>query len=155
MTWMEDRTVVVPIDMSEFSLKAVQTADSLVPDRKQLRIIYVLPVIEPAEPGVLWTTIDERERLEHADEALAKFLEDHGYSDLDVETRLGDAGHEIVAYAEEIDAGLIVISSHGRNVFQRMLLGSVTDRVVHLGHCPILVLKEKRDSSKQEHSESK
>ncbi len=141
MTWMQRSIVVVPIDISDDSLAALETAACHVDDRANLRVIHVLPVLEPAEPGVIWHTIDDQSRARHADEALREALAKRGFEDLEIVTRFGDPGREIVRYAEEVEAGLIVIPSHGRSGWQRLLLGSVADRVVHMAHCPVLVLK--------------
>lgn len=144
MSWTQQRIVVIPIDMSEFSMKAFEVARELVPSLEQLRIIHVLPVLEPMEPDITFSTIDDRGRIENAKEMLRNFLKQHGYENLSLDVRLGDPGNEISYFAEEIGAGLIVIPSHGRGMLRRMLLGSTTDRVVHLSPCPVLVLKEKK-----------
>jgi len=55
---------------------------------------------------------------------------------------MGKADHEIVALAEEIVAGLIVMGSKGRGGIRRALMGSVSDAVVRHAHCPVLVVRE-------------
>jgi nucleotide-binding universal stress UspA family protein len=55
---------------------------------------------------------------------------------------MGKADHEIVALAEEIAAGLIVMGSKGRGGIRRALMGSVSDAVVRHAHCPVLVVRE-------------
>ena len=47
----------------------------------------------------------------------------------------------IVAYAEEVGAGLVVLSSVGRSGVPRMLIGSVAMRVTELAHCPVLIVR--------------
>ncbi len=54
----------------------------------------------------------------------------------------GKGDHEIVALAEEIGAGLIVMGSRGRGGIRRALMGSVSDAVVMHAHCPVLVVRE-------------
>jgi nucleotide-binding universal stress UspA family protein len=49
---------------------------------------------------------------------------------------------EIVALAEEIRAGLIVMGSRGLGGIRRALMGSVSDSVVRHAHCPVLVVRE-------------
>ena len=144
MKKIAESLIVVPIDMSEFSLKACTVAADIAANRDQLRFVHVLPVFESTEPGVIWTSVDDCGRLDNAREVLRDFLAERDFENVSVEIRLGDPGNEIAIYAEEIDAGLIVIPSHGRGILQRMLLGSTTDRVVHLAHCPVLVLKNKK-----------
>ncbi len=54
----------------------------------------------------------------------------------------GRTAPEIVALAEEIGAGLIVMGSRGRGGVRRALMGSVSDAVVRHAHCPVLVVRE-------------
>jgi nucleotide-binding universal stress UspA family protein len=53
----------------------------------------------------------------------------------------GRVAPEIVALAEEIGAGLIVMGSRGRGGVRRALMGSVSDSVVRHAHCPVLVVR--------------
>lgn len=52
-----------------------------------------------------------------------------------------DPAHEIVKYAEKEGADLIVVGSRGLTGIKRVLLGSVAEKVVHLAHCPVLVVR--------------
>ena len=143
MSFFANRLIVVPIDMSEFSMKAFKAATEIADDPGHIRIVHVLPILEPVEPGIIWSAVDDATRIDRVRESLQGFMKQQGYENPHLEIRLGDPGNEISLYAAELDAGLIVIPSHGRGVLTRILLGSTTDRVVHLAHCPVLVLKEK------------
>ena len=55
--------------------------------------------------------------------------------------RTGDARHEIVGYASEWRADLIVLGSHGRRGVDRFLLGSVSDGVVHHAPCSVQIVR--------------
>ena len=143
MTWLPRQTVVVPVDFSDDSFAALQTARELAGEPAHVHVVYVVPVLEPAEPGVIWHTVDDDSRRRHATDALKKELDARGLSTDQLFIRFGDPGHEIVRHAEEVDAGLIVVSSHGQTGLKRLLIGSVADRVVRLAHCPVLVLKRR------------
>jgi nucleotide-binding universal stress UspA family protein len=52
----------------------------------------------------------------------------------------GNAEHEIVAQAEHLAADLIVMGTHARKGIQRLLLGSVTERVLRTTHVPVLTV---------------
>src|SRR5215216_6426452 len=54
---------------------------------------------------------------------------------------LGRPDAEIIAKAEEIGAGLIVMGSRGFGAMRRVLTGSVSDSVVRHAHCPVLVVR--------------
>ena len=53
----------------------------------------------------------------------------------------GDAGNAIVKYAASMSNNLVVMSTHGRSGLGRMLLGSVTDKVVRQSGDPVLVIR--------------
>ena len=55
--------------------------------------------------------------------------------------RVGRPAEEIVALAQEIEAGLIVMGSRGLGGVRRALMGSVSDSVVRHAHCPVLIVR--------------
>jgi nucleotide-binding universal stress UspA family protein len=141
-SWLPKQRVVVPVDFSDDSFAALETALALVPDASHLSLIYVLPVLDPAEPGVIWTTVDDESRRHHAELALAERLGDTRFSNAKTHIAFGDPGHEIADFAQQEQADLIVLSSHGRTGLTRLLIGSVAEKTVRLAHCPVLVLKK-------------
>jgi len=141
VTWLPRKTVVVPIDFSDDSFAALEVAAELTDDATRIDLVHVLPHLEPADPGVIWQAIDDSSRAEHAQEALNKELAGRRQSVGRIVVRFGDPGREIAEYAEEVSAGLIVLSSHGRSGLERLLIGSVAERVVRLAHCPVFVLR--------------
>jgi len=54
---------------------------------------------------------------------------------------VGPAYRVIVELAQEWEAGLIIMGSHGRTGLKRLLMGSVTERVVGQAPGPVLVVK--------------
>ena len=135
MTWTIDKPVVVPFDFSEHSEAALKRAASLVSRPELLHVLHVLPFLIPTEPGVVWATVDDAHRIQHALESLRTSVNNLQ------EVRLGDPGQIACDRAEELAAELIVVGSHGRTGLTRMLLGSVAERVVRLAHCQVLVVK--------------
>jgi len=142
MHWLPRKTVVVPIDFSDDAFATLETAGELAADRADLHVIHVLALMEPTDPGIIWATIDDESRRDHASKALHKQLADRGFDDIEVIIRFGDPGHEIATYAKQVKAGLVVVSSHGQTALRHLLIGSVAERVVRLAHCPVLVLKQ-------------
>jgi nucleotide-binding universal stress UspA family protein len=65
--------------------------------------------------------------------------------DLEVETIFteGDPGHEIVRVAEELNADLIVLGTHGYTGWKRFTIGSVAELVVRHAPCAVLTIRPK------------
>jgi nucleotide-binding universal stress UspA family protein len=61
--------------------------------------------------------------------------------DIDTLTCQGIAADEIAHAAKELGVGLIVLGSHGWGPVRSALLGSVSEHVLHLAHCPVLVVR--------------
>jgi nucleotide-binding universal stress UspA family protein len=141
MAWFPRRIVLVPVDFSDDSLASLQVAKDLVSDLAHLYVLHVLPIWEPNEPGAIWEAVDEPSRAQHANEALRKKIDELEMTGAQAVVHFGDPGHEIADYAQEIQAELIVVSSHGRSGLTRLLIGSTAERVARLAHCPVLMLK--------------
>ena len=64
----------------------------------------------------------------------------------------GDPAHEIAEAARSYNAGLIVMSTHGHGPLYRLLLGSVTAKVLHETQCPVLTGAHLEESQSREFS---
>lgn len=139
--WLPKKNVVVPLDFSESSIAALHTALSLVVDPSAVHVVHVLPDLSAMEPGVRWGEITDESRSTHVIAAIRERLRnDHDCEGVTIAVRVGKPSREITNYARDIAADLIVISSHGEGIVSA-ILGSTTERVVHLSPCPVLVLK--------------
>ncbi len=141
MAWLPKKSVVVPFDFSQQSARALESAEELVDDVSHLHVLHVLPKIPVAEPGVVWTSIDNEARSRHAEMAFREGFAASPFCKADFHVRIGDPGSEIAKFAEQLQAELIVMPSHGRGGIPRLLIGSVAERVLRLAHCPVLVLR--------------
>jgi nucleotide-binding universal stress UspA family protein len=63
--------------------------------------------------------------------------------------REGEAWEEIVSVADEMDADLIVLGTHGRHGLARALLGSVAEQVVRSSHRPVVTLGAPAENKKK------
>lgn len=141
MSWLPKKTVLVPVDFSTASADALQTAMQLVAQPKDLHVLYVtLPPVTLSTPEG-WATDNAPARAQAAAQQLSKFLAGHHASEVTQLIREGDPGLMIADYADEAHADLIVMPSHGYHGVARVLLGSVTERVLRHAKCPILVLR--------------
>lgn len=133
--------LLLPVDGSRFSrratARALDLAESLGGELAAVSVLDVPPGFVTEVPEV---ARDLRERLVELVEGVAREAAARGLS---LETRVveGSAYRVIVELAREWRAGLIVMGSHGRTGLKRLLMGSVTERVVGLAPCPVLVVK--------------
>lgn len=142
MTWLPKKSVVVPVDFSEPSLAAVETALDFVASPKDINVIHVLPTLSPAEPGMIWEVLNDESRCDSAEANLRNRLSGPKFEQIRVKSTVGDPGQKIVDFASQVEAELIIMPSHGRTGLKRLLIGSVAERVVRLASCPVLVLRE-------------
>lgn len=141
MGWLPKNRVIVPVDFSDLSLSAVDTALQLVNAPRDVIVVHVLQDMAPLEPGELWTSVDTAARVQRVALALRERLQEPRHAEVRMDVLVGDPGHEIADLAARENADLIVLPSHGRTGLTRLLIGSVAERVVRLSHCPVLVLR--------------
>ena len=141
MNFVPKQNVLVPFDFSDMSVQSLETALKLVESPAHVHVLHVLPDMQVNEPGMVWGRVDNESRTRHAEQAMRDRLNAPHYAGLQFAVEFGDPGHEIAEYADKHGTELIVISSHGRTGWKRVLIGSVAERVVRLCHCPVLVLR--------------
>jgi nucleotide-binding universal stress UspA family protein len=142
MTGLHTKKTVIPVDFSDESIAAIDTALEIASDATEVHVVHVLPEISPSEIGVAWSAVDNETRIRHATQALRERLDSPKYDRLEFQVEVGDPGHRVAGYAADIRCDLIVVPSHGRRGVSRMLIGSVAERIVRLAHCPVLVLRK-------------
>lgn len=136
-----DRPIVVPIDFSDEADQAVERALEIAAVASGVHLLHVAQPLLYLEPTAIYEPLDDQSRREALLNAMATRFADPKYDGLHFEVRFGDPGTEIVSYASKVNAGLIVLPSHGRTGLAHLLIGSVAERVVRLAKCPVLVLR--------------
>ena len=145
MNWFKQKDILVPYDFSEESKSAIEVALELAEKQSDIHVLHVMYELTVTDPGVIWHSIDDEKRRQHVIGEFTEKTADLEINDVHFEVGIGDPGAVIAEKAEEIDAGMIVIPSHGRTGLTRLMLGSVAERVVRLAKCPVLVLKKQRE----------
>jgi len=141
MTWCATKTIVVPIDFSEESFRALDQALEMVESPSQVHVVNVLQDLTVGVPEFALGAVEKERQVREARQALIDRFKDGERQGVRSYVCYGEPGIEIAKYAEEVKADLIVMPSHGRTGFKRLLIGSVAERVVRLAHCPVMVLK--------------
>ena len=141
MSWDPEKPIVVPVDFSGESEQALAAAKTITPENSNLHLLHVLFPLDNASPGVVWGGVSDEEREKAIREEFEELLAGKGLDDAKRIIRFGNPGLEIAEYAEEIDAGLVIIPSHGYHGMKRFILGSVAERVIRHAKCSVLVLR--------------
>ena len=142
MVWFEDKKIVVPIDFSEQSCRALDEAIAIAADLSHVYAVYAAATPSAMSPEAIWQDISEEMRRSKIKAYFKQEFPDEKYRGISFEVVFGDAGHLIAEYAEAVGGDVIVMPSHGRTGIKRLLLGSVAERVLRLAHCPVLILRE-------------
>jgi len=137
--------ILCPVDFSDTSRHALHHAAALATwYESTLSLLYVHPVAGvtagapglPLMPGVVLTEVDRQAmRGSLLDFARAEIGDAPAVTCDVIE---GRAAPEIVDAAGTQAASLIVIGTHGRSGFERLAIGSVTEKVLRTASCPVL-----------------
>jgi nucleotide-binding universal stress UspA family protein len=142
MAWLS--RILAPVDFSPRCHGAAQYAEALARHFQSELILFhaVSPPLGLYAPpqALVYSTADEmtEDRLDQRENELDGYLADQcpGIPITRAVVR-GDPAQEIVEYARDHNAGLIVMGTHGYTPFRRFLLGSVTANVLHDAGCPV------------------
>lgn len=138
------KTILAPTDFSDLSANGVRYAGQLAREMEAELIIFNVVVLDESN------TIDRREMEQHR-KRLGDFVAEK-VADACVGLKMRqvvDAGQPfgaIVDCAEKEAVDLIVMSSHGRSGLSRMLIGSVTDKILRGAPCPVLVVPLQKEN---------
>lgn len=140
--------LLVPVDGSDVSNKAIDTARKMI-EEGSAREVTILHVLQPSEVmpfNGLNMPVDYPQFYEELNKAARLVLENaEQRMNLKEKTRIqmeyGSPVEIICKEAEQEKYDLIIIGNRGLNRFQRVLMGSVSSKVVTLAPCPVLVIK--------------
>jgi nucleotide-binding universal stress UspA family protein len=147
---VEFRRVLVPIDGSELSNLALDQAKKLVGYLgAKLLVLFVEPRALLLVLEALEEYPEEQEKYLHRarsliDQAVQDFPEAEAIWREAGAERIGDV---IAQVAKERGVDLIVMGTHGRTGLDRVLLGSVAERVTHRAHCAVLLVRQAKGGS--------
>ena len=138
--------IVAATDGSDQSLRAANVAAALA--RSNEAHLFIVTVVRPPEGW--WGIVGAPPPAESLGNALAdaqrvvleKTVDAVDLAGVDYETveEVGDPANQLAAFAEEKGADLLVIGQRGAGLVERIMVGSVADRLVHIAHTPVLVV---------------
>jgi nucleotide-binding universal stress UspA family protein len=144
---LEIQRILCPIDFSDYSRHALDHAVAIA--RRYDSTITVMHVFSaapmaayaPGSPGFesIVLTRADRDRLLVE---MKRFIETETTQEISIEVtiREGNTATEILSHAVDLKADLLVMGTHGRSGFERLLLGSVTEKIIRKASCPVLIV---------------
>jgi len=137
------KRIVVPVDLASHSETLVHYAANVA---KQFSAnLYLIHVIAPFPADTMIGApfaLECQEKLNSAAKERMSGLLEGLPTTIEVNTEVvhGDPVDKITYFAEEKGADLIITSTHGAKGIEKILLGSVAERVLKRAHCPVLVI---------------
>jgi nucleotide-binding universal stress UspA family protein len=148
---IEIKNILVPIDGSEYSLKAAQYATRIARiEKAQLFCIHVVTPRMPygyATPAASSTKSryydDIKNKVESWFDNVRNIAKDEGIFDIKTEIFIDVKSiiESIIEYATRRNIDLIVIGTRGRTGLRRFFMGSVANGVVQHAHCSVLLIR--------------
>ena len=150
------KTVVTPVDFSDNADKIARAAAYVAGTfGASLHLIFVVQNFEDYSgffvPPVNLPNLEE-EIFESAQHRMDGFIASNkgaitaaGVTDLRSKVISGDVSEEILQYVRENNAGLIVMGTHGYKGLERIMFGSVADKVVKTSCCPVMTINPYRE----------
>lgn len=143
---LEIKRILCPVDFSEFSATAYDYAHSLA--RHYGARLYIQHVTEPiisiSHQYVTQPVIDQilAHQVADAEQKIQELERRRSLDKVEHEIVLerGFAGDRILEFAESVEMDLIVMGTHGKRGLDRLVVGSVTERVLRKAHCPVLAV---------------
>ncbi len=138
------RNILVPVDFSDASLDALRHAKELaLTYGAQITLVHAVEeVIYPSAYGVEPANLPGPQVIDRVEQNLAELARTEvGYEHAVVQAKVGYAPSVILDYADANEVDLVVIATHGRTGIERMLLGSVAERVTRRSPAPVFAVK--------------
>ncbi len=159
---MTQTHLLLATDGSEPSLQAARLVRDLL-NPAALARVTVLAVVAPLETLPFYDTYNggggnmlSQETWDGVTAAAERTAEDalrrtvaelHTTAPVETVVRRGSPADEIVRWATEGGVGLIVMGSRGGGEMHAVLLGSVSERVLHAAPCPVLIVRPVREGN--------
>ena len=141
MNGFSEKILLATDGLVSTSVAARAAIDLAEKDGAELHVVHVWNIVpSPHFDRVIRSGLEVigRDRLEQQ----VQRIEDAGGTVAGTYLREGRAVEGIIAQAEEIGAGLVIVGSRGMGRLGRLALGSVSTGLAHRSHCPVLIVRE-------------
>jgi nucleotide-binding universal stress UspA family protein len=156
MKMLPFKKILCPTDFSEPSYEAIKTAGEMAfhfgSELCILHVVSPVPVVPMGGGAAFNVPLYEQELEVSSRKSLEEIINQLEWKELKVRLIVvrGNAADEIVGIADQENVDLIVIASRGRTGLDRLIFGSVAEKVVRLARCPVLTVAIKATSEEGE-----
>ena len=136
---IEFKQILCPTDLSEPSIRSLTYAAAFARwYEARLTVLHVVPTFEPITAVQVVFPMSRDEVLDE----MRRITDKAGMGSIHprLSAHEGDPARNIVDQALEIAADLVVMGTHGRSGFERLLIGSVAEKVLRKAPCPVLLV---------------
>jgi nucleotide-binding universal stress UspA family protein len=138
--------ILVAADGSRFTkrmLAYLATHTELFGAQHQYAVLTVVTPLPPRVPGALTKKIVQQHYAEEAEKTLKPIRAFFGKQGVDAQFqfRVGEPGEQIAETARKDGYDLVMMGSHGHGALARLMLGSVTSRVLASCEVPLLIVR--------------
>lgn len=150
------KLIMSPIDFSSHSDDALKAATELASCfRSEICLVHVVPAIPKLPSTSAFFHEGEYEQELHKDaqnrlDAMVRTIGAHGLKARAEVGTANDVSMELLRIAEHNNVDLIVIATHGMSGWRKLAFGSVTEKIVRLAACPVLVLRAQAEAESRE-----
>jgi nucleotide-binding universal stress UspA family protein len=146
----EFKKILFPVDLSDSSKKIVPSVQAVAAKfGSKIHLLFVARILDyftsiyvpPSSINQI-----EKEVIEGAEKRLYEFVDEHFSKFPGVKTAVvaGDAAEKIVDYVVEHKIDLIIMGTHGRKGMDKIIFGSVAERVLKTSPVPVMVVNPYR-----------
>lgn len=133
--------ILVPVDDSDPAESAVEFVFDRFPEEgTEVILVHVAPSGSPMTDTRVFQEAADREEIETLLQEYRERLSDRGF-DVSAQLLEGTPDQEIVDFALDQEITQIVIGSHGRRGINRVILGSVAEKVIRRAPIPVTVVR--------------
>ena len=139
------RRAVVGMDFSRASVRAARAAVTVVTPPGQVWLAHVKPPLDIPAEAYEGTSVIYNQGLLGGFKKIEERLEKVDLLEVRPVVLEGKAADELLTFAASHRADLLVTGAHGRTLVERMLIGSVTTKLLRAARCAVLVIPPYRD----------
>lgn len=137
------QNIMCAVDFSDFTPFTLSYGMAMAKEFKaRLTVCHVVPgqVMHLGDPQY-HVNVDaiEKEQIAYAQTQLEELIRPYDYS-MDTVVESGHSAEQIAAAALDTGSDMVIAATHGRSGIKRFLIGSVTERLIKILHCPLMVL---------------